>query len=762
MSVEQCPLNKLHLKKRPYNALHRAGILCVGDFKSLTNGQVLLIKNFGEDASHHVRARISTLEDCLNFNGTIDWLKFWEQLEIELVPEDDDIADSMEVILKKLPKIISQILSYEDERQGIILKRRFGLESAQRLTLEELGMAYNLTRERVRQLEEKALELLKNVLIENIYIDKTYHVNPLYSDKIKELATFLRQHLQQPLTEGELYALLQKTFGIQLEFEPQVSVLLALLQYDEIIFRNSSLDHVWGTFTRQKIRALEKNVEQIDDALTTKLVNPTNKIDLLIEINKSRKPKERISFEQLEIFLRACSSVEILEGNQVQARFEHIRGRGNQVERILTENGEPLHNADIVRTINSRLVPLGQKPVLTRNIINQISTDDRFVPIGKSGLWGLSEWSVNTGTIIDLMKQCFMTLNRPATSEEIYKYVLEKRPVQKSSIDAYLIFQDAFAKVDREKWGLAEWNEVKDARTWTPLQVGKFVEAIFRKHRVKRIEYGVIRKALQDETDLSDRQAQGLLNVNPVILTERASDKTLWAVFQPDYLDKLSDVGAGFARKKKTMRQLVKEDVEHELENAAGHQMALNELVKMLTEKYNKRDKTFYQYISAMESVEKFTIEESNTTMCRLRRASSNTSGFPEVENILSSNLRSNVSRALTFMTIENVDVALFLISKEFEATLKSYLETGNQAGIFNNFPQGRLSLDTMVNFVARQQIITDQAVLHFLRQKRNDRAHGTMPTEGERRIMFKHAETTANMYIDYIKFFDDLEQSLP
>ena len=48
----------------------------------------------------------------------------------------------------------------ERERQVIIL--RFGLEDGHPRTLEEVGKAFNVTRERIRQIEAKALRKLRN------------------------------------------------------------------------------------------------------------------------------------------------------------------------------------------------------------------------------------------------------------------------------------------------------------------------------------------------------------------------------------------------------------------------------------------------------------------------------------------------------------------------------------------------------------------------------------------------------------------------
>ena len=48
------------------------------------------------------------------------------------------------------------------EREQMILKLRFGFDDGCPRTLEEVGKVYNVTRERIRQIEEKALRKLKH------------------------------------------------------------------------------------------------------------------------------------------------------------------------------------------------------------------------------------------------------------------------------------------------------------------------------------------------------------------------------------------------------------------------------------------------------------------------------------------------------------------------------------------------------------------------------------------------------------------------
>ena len=49
-----------------------------------------------------------------------------------------------------------------NERERQVIKLRFGLENGRPLTLEEVGRQFNVTRERIRQIETAALRKLRN------------------------------------------------------------------------------------------------------------------------------------------------------------------------------------------------------------------------------------------------------------------------------------------------------------------------------------------------------------------------------------------------------------------------------------------------------------------------------------------------------------------------------------------------------------------------------------------------------------------------
>ena len=65
-------------------------------------------------------------------------------------------------LLKFLPEEFHIFLSTLTEREQKVLRLRFGMSDGRARTLEEVGKEFDVTRERIRQIEAKALRKLRH------------------------------------------------------------------------------------------------------------------------------------------------------------------------------------------------------------------------------------------------------------------------------------------------------------------------------------------------------------------------------------------------------------------------------------------------------------------------------------------------------------------------------------------------------------------------------------------------------------------------
>ena len=80
----------------------------------------------------------------------------------EVMTSEDNPRPDKELMMESLRKEISRSLSTLTMREADVLKLYFGLELNHQHTLEEIGEKFDLTRERVRQIKEKAIRRLKH------------------------------------------------------------------------------------------------------------------------------------------------------------------------------------------------------------------------------------------------------------------------------------------------------------------------------------------------------------------------------------------------------------------------------------------------------------------------------------------------------------------------------------------------------------------------------------------------------------------------
>ena len=80
----------------------------------------------------------------------------------DFIPDDEAPAPAEAASLMLLKEQLNDVLSTLTDREAKVLKLRFGLEDGRSRTLEEVGKEFDVTRERIRQIEAKALRKLRH------------------------------------------------------------------------------------------------------------------------------------------------------------------------------------------------------------------------------------------------------------------------------------------------------------------------------------------------------------------------------------------------------------------------------------------------------------------------------------------------------------------------------------------------------------------------------------------------------------------------
>ena len=123
--------------------------------RSPTNEELASILDMdSDDISNTIKkaSHVTSFDSPINSNINIRL--------IDIIEDKDELKPDSELMDESLKDEVIHILKGLTSREAKILKLYFGLEGEKARTLEEVGMEFRLTRERIRQIKEKALNKL--------------------------------------------------------------------------------------------------------------------------------------------------------------------------------------------------------------------------------------------------------------------------------------------------------------------------------------------------------------------------------------------------------------------------------------------------------------------------------------------------------------------------------------------------------------------------------------------------------------------------
>ncbi|HEU5230452.1 MAG TPA: DNA-directed RNA polymerase subunit alpha C-terminal domain-containing protein [Ktedonobacteraceae bacterium] len=572
LAIQSLSLNRLHLDIKTHRALAKAGIMTVGELYYTQSARLRALRGFHSTSLSNINASLVALLNAINSENQVNWLQCCQSLAIEVLPSGDGSEITTEHIFKNIPALIEEVLRREyNERAWIVVQRRHGVGGVERVTLEEIGDVYGLSRERIRQIEKRALEILRSILIEQDYTGKNYHVHPVVHLLMRTIRNIVAEEPSHIIVETRLLERIGQQFNANAQaVQSSLFLLMALIgaQGLEIDYQTSVplreyTIPIWGHIEPTLEELLENGVKSLNNFLTWETVLPQTEQDIFLRLQKEPRKFEQLTLLQFSWLIDLCASIERRDDGLIWGKFECLQGRGNQVKRILTETESPMSITDIADQINHRLVHLGYEQITEADLFNQIMVDNRFVALGYSGKWGLKSWS---------------------------------------------------------------HIEIKaERRVWTKEQVADFVAGIFRSHEAEELDYGVLKKALMKEAGITAGQVRGMLNSNPVIRTRA---KKAWggkriAIFQPNYKEVMEQAKLTPFQPQITLYRQIEERAHSILEAAPDKQMPARELVQRLHQEF-ECSVSIHNFLKIMDSIEQTEIVGTRQKMCRSKRTTVN------------------------------------------------------------------------------------------------------------------------------------------
>lgn len=355
---------------------------------------------------------------------------------------------------------INILLSRLTDKERDVVKRRFGLHSDSKQTLEEIGKHYGITRERVRQIENLSIKKLKELqeLREEI----------LTAEKVT--AQLLEQY--GGIMEEEFF--LENILNYLDTKEGSENALLFLADHifsDNInkVKQDKDFNHLW------RIGSVDTNtLKEVIGEIVSLIENhgkPIQLKNLLDNFKNSEyylKNKEKFlsattfleATEQdidkvLESYLRASRRVKsnlFDEWGLISWGTVQPKKINDKIYIVLKKSGQPMHFVDIAKAINE--TRFDEKIAYPPTVHNELILDDKYVLVGR-GIYALKEWGYEPGNVANVVEQ-YLKENGPKTKDEIIDYVLSKRNVKKSTVYLSLMNNDNIQKTDKGKYAFVE------------------------------------------------------------------------------------------------------------------------------------------------------------------------------------------------------------------------------------------------------------------------------------------------------------------
>ena len=309
--------------------------------------------------------------------------------------------------------VIDILNTIERRREKEIIAKRFGL-FARKETLEQIGELLNITRERVRQLEQSILANLKH----NPH-NRLPHLNKIetvFTKLLKDLGNVARvkdlgsklSHINDHIHQSRILFL-----G---HLSPQFIILKADNHHHAGLALASHHNH---HDLKSQVNNIVKHITAVDEPVSAHQIHRNlQKLEHAKHVHALATLSKRLSHLNTHWGLHHWPTV----------NPKNIR---DKIYIVLKEAEKPLHFSKIADNIKQSSFTRNQ--VTVQAIHNELIKDHRFVLVGR-GIYALKEWGYQKGTVADVIYKILEKAGRPLHRDEIVQQVLKHRQVKQTTI----------------------------------------------------------------------------------------------------------------------------------------------------------------------------------------------------------------------------------------------------------------------------------------------------------------------------------------
>ncbi len=336
--------------------------------------------------------------------------------------------------LNNIVEIMFQVLS---EKEKIIIKRRYGLGIKEYETLEKIGRTFNVSRERIRQIEAQALQKLKR------------HVVHTPIKNIHQIGKKILEDAGGLIEEEKLYRLMEE----KLPLKPDRHYLKLSLELDTEILQCGNTGYFKAHWKLSYLS--EKEIKRLSDDFV-KMLEKENKVLLLSEATKrlpesEKKYNETFFNELFEIDKR----IKLVKEGLGLRSWAHINPQNvrEKIFYILHRETKPLHFRMIAKKMEE--YAFDKKRVNKHTIHNELIRNENLIHVGR-GVYALKEWGYEKGSVKDIIVNILKREHRPITKNELIEAVQKQRLVKESTVLLNFKELEGIERIGRNHYQMSE------------------------------------------------------------------------------------------------------------------------------------------------------------------------------------------------------------------------------------------------------------------------------------------------------------------
>ncbi|MFA6341193.1 MAG: sigma factor-like helix-turn-helix DNA-binding protein [Candidatus Paceibacterota bacterium] len=301
------------------------------------------------------------------------------------------------------------------ERSRDIITKRYGLgKNPDNMTLDAIGKTYGVTRERVRQVENHALSVIRK--------SKNYIEEKPTFDEIEKII----HSLGGIVVEQDLLDHVSKDPSTQ----SQINFLLVVghpfnkIKEDEDFKHRWFLDKELAEKVHGSLRKLYENLG--DDELVSEQEMIKTFLGYIENISEQYRTEE-IAKRWLSLS-KKISKNHLGEWGKTKSPNISTKGMRDYAYLVIRKHGSPIHFREVAKAITT----VFNRKAHVATTHNELIKDPRFVLVGR-GLYALSEWGYMSGVVKDVIKK-LIDKHGPMTKKEIVEKVMKERYVKENTI----------------------------------------------------------------------------------------------------------------------------------------------------------------------------------------------------------------------------------------------------------------------------------------------------------------------------------------